>query len=82
MRISILCVQGCQFRDLYLNNNVDIGYIDKRKEFLQKKFVFQFHVNPEYYILRSQIRVNFVDFNYLCHWFKTAIVNKQVVLLL
>ena len=50
--------------------------------FAQKKkyFSFQFHVNLEYYILVSQIRVNFIDFNCYCHWFKTAIVGKPVAL--
>ena len=31
MQISILCVQGCQFRALDFNNNRNIGHIDKRK---------------------------------------------------
>ena len=31
MRISILCVQGCQSRDLDFNNNWNTGHIDKRK---------------------------------------------------
>ena len=31
MQISILCIQRCQFRDLDLNNNSNIGHLDKRK---------------------------------------------------
>ena len=85
MRILISCVQRCQFRDLDFNKNWNIGNIDKRIfkkhrwgfSHLQKNyFSFQFHVNLEYYILGSQIRVNFIDFNCYCHWFKIVIVGK------
>ena len=92
MQILILCVQGCQLRYLDFNNNWNIGYIDKRKIqiastifFLfakkkEKKNFIQFPVTLEYYVLGSQISVDFIDFNCYCHWFKTAIVSKQVVL--
>ena len=50
MRISILDVQGYQFRDLDFNSNWNIGHIDKRKiqkapmrfSFLQKIFRYGF----------------------------------------
>ena len=67
----------------------NIWHKDKRKIqkasirfwiFVKNYFSFQFHVNLEYYILGSPICVNFIDFNCYCHWFKTAIVSKQVVL--
>ena len=74
MRISILCVEGCQFINLILiSTTIEILDIKAREKFkrhrwdfsyLQKKILlFQFHMNLEYYILRSQIRVNFIDFN-------------------
>ena len=85
MQTSVWCVQWCQFRDLDFNNDWIIGRIDQRKVwkalvrfflFAKKKiFLFQFHVNLEYYILGSQIRVNFIDFNCYCLWFKTAILG-------
>ena len=85
MRTSVWCVQWCQFRDLDFNNDWIIGRIDQRKVwkalvrffiFAKKKiFLFQFHVNLEYYILGSQIRVNFIDFNCYCLCFKTAILG-------
>ena len=58
--------------NLDFNNNWNIGYKGKRKIqkasmrfflFAKKILLFQFHMNLEYYILRSQIRVNFIDFN-------------------
>ena len=67
----------------------NIWHKDKRKIqkasirfliFVKNYFSFQFHVNLEYYVLGSPIRVNFIDFNCYCHWFKTAIVGKQVAL--
>ena len=70
MRISILCIQGCKFRDLDFKNNWNIGHIDKSKIqkgsmrfslFAKNYFPFQFHVNLECYILGCQIRVNFID---------------------
>ena len=70
MEISILCNQGCQFRDLDFNNNRNIGHIDKRKIqeasmtfflFAKEMFFVQFHVNLKL------IRVNFIDFNCYYH---------------
>ena len=87
MGISILCVQGSQFGDLIsiTIEILDTETIEKFKKhprdfsYLQKYyFLFQFHVNLEYYISKSQIHVNFIDFNCYCHWFKSAVVGKQV----
>ena len=74
MRISILFVLGCQFKDLDFNNNRNTGHVDKRKIqkvsmklflFAKNCFLFQFHVNLELYVLGNQIRVNFIDFNFI-----------------
>ena len=79
MRISILCVQWCQFRDLDFLATEILGPKTKEKfkkhrwnfSYLQKSyFSFQFHVNLEWYILRIQV----------CHWFKTTIVGKEVII--
>ena len=87
MGISILCVQGSQFGDLIsiTIRILDTETIEKLKKhprdfsYLQKYYIsFQFHVNLENYISRSQIRVNFIDFNCYCHWLKSAVVGKQV----
>ena len=76
MGISILCVQGSQFGDLIsiTIKILDTETIEKLKKhppdfsYLQKYyFSFQFHLNLENYISRSQIRVNFIDFNCYCH---------------
>ena len=69
--IEILDIQT---REKFKKHRWDFPYLQKNY------FSFQFHVNLEYYILGSQIRVNFIDSNCYCHWFKTTIVGKQVVL--
>ena len=46
--------------------------------FATKKFIlyYIFYI-IKYCFLESQIRVNFIDFNCYCHYYKTFIVGKQ-----
>ena len=61
---------------------ITVSYHNVNFDFMHSKLsrILKLEYYLECYILGSQIRVNFVDFNCCCPWLKTAIVGKLVVL--